>query len=325
MKVIKLNNGVEMPQVGLGTFLIPDKDLINTIKSAYNLGYRQFDTAWKYKNETTINKALETNGIKREDIFITTKVSASALYYGTYHYGRSSLFNIRNFKSIDRVIEESFENLGTEYIDLFLVHYPYPNFIKLYQALEKFYKQGRIRAIGVSNFLQPHIKTLLDYCDVMPAVNQIEISPLNTQKALINFCQEQNIAVEAMSTFSHFRSVEPRTEITESEIIRPIAKKYSKSIVQIVLRWLLQQNIILIPKTWYLQHLKENLSIFDFQLTEEEMKIIDSMDQGRFLNYNPCGEQRGVPKKYRNCEAFVQWNKENPQRSFWEIITSKCR
>ena len=304
---ITLNNGVQMPQVGLGTFLIPKENISSTIGEAYRLGYRYFDTAWRYYNEKEIASALKENGIKREDIFITTKVNIDALYFWGYKPGKRGYFhNLRNFKSIKDAVEESFEHLGTDYIDLFLVHYPWRNYLKMYKVLEELYKEGRIRAIGVCSCLPPHLEALKEVSDIVPAVNQFEISPLNTQKELIKYCQERGIQVEAMSTFSHFRSNEPRIEITESPIIKPIAQKYGKSIPQIVLRWLVQQGITVIPKTWNFDHLKENISLFDFELTEEEMNIIDSMDKGKFLNYNPYlpTAKKGLPKKYLEWSGF---------------------
>lgn len=298
-KTITLNNGVEMPQVGLGTFLIPKENLSRTIAEAYEMGYRQFDTAWRYHNEADIAKALKENGINRDDVFITTKVNVDALYRQNYKYGYHSIFNIRNFKSIKSAIEESFTNLGTDYVDLFLVHWPFPMYLKMYEELTKLYHQGRIRAIGVCSFLPCHIDSLKEVSDVVPAVNQFEISPLNSQKALIKYCQRNEIAVEAMSTFSHFRSIEPRNEILENDVIRTIAEKHNKSIAQIVLKWLIQQNVIIIPKTWDFSHLRENISLFDFELTKEEMEIMDSLDEGRFLNYNPYVTINYVPRKYR--------------------------
>lgn len=303
MNSIKLNNGIEMPQIGLGTFLIPQEEISHTLGRAYELGYRQFDTAWRYRNEGAIAQALKDNGIKREDVFITTKVNADALYYFGYKYGKHSIFNVRNFKSIRRAVEESFEHLGTDYIDLFLVHWPWPMFLKMYEVLTELYKAGRIRAIGVCSFLPPHLEALKTVSDVVPAVNQFEISPLNTQKQLIQYCQERGIAVEAMSTFSHFRSNTPRIEITENPVIKKIAIAKGKSVVQVVLRWLYQQKIIIIPKTWIDEHLKENINILDFELTPEEMATIDSLDQGNFLNYNPYSILHTLPKKYR-----MGWN-----------------
>lgn len=298
MKTILLNNGVSMPQIGLGTFLIPQENISRTIARAYELGYRQFDTAWRYRNEAAIARALKENGIKREDVFITTKVNADALYWFGYWYGKHRVFNVRNFKSIRQAVEESFQNLGGGYIDLFLVHWPWPMYLKMYEVLTELYKEGRIRAIGVCSCLPPHIEALKSVSDVIPAVNQFEISPLNTQKRLIKYCQERGIAVEAMSTFSHFRSNEPRTEIIENPMIKRIAENKGKSVVQVVLRWLLQQNIIVIPKSLIDEHLQENIDIMDFELSNEEMEIIDSLDQGNFLNYNPYSILHTLPKKY---------------------------
>ena len=311
-----------MPQVGLGTFLIPKDKLSETIGQAFQLGYRQFDTAWRYHNETDICKALKENGIKREEVFITTKVNADALYRKDYQYGLHRFLNVRNSKSVHDVIMESFDNLGTDYIDLFLIHWPWPIARKMWKELSTLYREGRIKAIGVSNFLQPHIEALMEESDVVPAVNQFEISPLNTNKPLISYCKEHGIAVEAMSTFSHYRSVEPRKEILESDVIRPIAERYHKSIAQVVLRWLVQQDIIIIPKTWEVIHLKENISLFDFTLTDEEMKVIDGMDKGMFLNYNPLCAQEGLPKKYRKWEGFSKWNQYHQPHGIRKLLSN---
>lgn len=313
METIILNNGVEMPKLGLGTFLIPEDKLEETIVNAYNMGYRKFDTAWRYHNEKQIADILKKHGIKREDVFITTKINIDALYYGGFKGGVKSLTNVR-CRSIAQAIEESFENLQTDYIDLFLVHYPYKNFRKLWKGLEKYYRNGKIRAIGVSSFLQPHLRAIEDISDITPAVNQIEISPLNTQKELIDYCQQRNIAVEAMSTFSHFRSNEPRLEIIENPVIQSIAEQHNKSTVQIVLRWLLQQNVSVIPKTWNKEWLLENISVFDFSLNDEEMKMIDALDQGRCLNYNSYTATRGLPIKYKNLDFFYDEKKVDAYR-----------
>lgn len=296
-----------MPQVGLGTFLIPKDRLSDTIKTAYDLGYRQFDTAWRYYNETDIADALKKHGIKREDVFLSTKINVDAFYYFGYGYGWRHLLNWRNFKSYRKIVQESFDNLRTDYVDLFLVHHPWHNFLEMYDVLTEFYKKGKIRAIGVSSFLPSHIEALKEVSDVVPAVNQFEISPLNTQKPLIKYCQDKGIAVQAMSTFSHFRSNEPRREILESDVIKPIATRHGKSVAQVVLRWLIQQNIIVIPKTWDASHLKENISVFDFELSPEEMAAIDSLDQGRYLNYDPTMTVKYVPDQYRHFDDILNY------------------
>lgn len=177
--------------------------------------------------------------------------------------------------------------LHVDYIDLFLVHWPWPMMGKMYKELEYFYLKGKIKAIGVSSFNEAHIETLTEFSKIRPAINQIEISPLNTQKKLIKFCQDRGIAVQAMSTFSHFKSNKPRTEIFTNDILKQIALSHNKSVVQIVLRWLIQQDIIVIPKSRNYNHIKDNISIFDFSLTSDEMEMIDSLNQGKSLNYNP--------------------------------------
>lgn len=305
MLTLKLNNGVEIPQIGLGTFLIPKEKLSSVIAQAYELGYRQFDTAWRYNNEKEIGKVLKQNGIKREDVFITTKVNRDAFYVCPYRTGKGKILNIRNFKSVKKVILESFENLGTDYIDLFLVHWPYPMDLsmRMYEELTKFYHEGRIRAIGVCSSLPPVFEAYKDVSDVIPAVNQFEISPLNTQKQLIKYCHDKGIAVQAMSTFSHFRSNEPRKEILDNEKIRPIAELHGKTVAQVVLRWLIQQQIAIIPKTWNPDFMKQNIDIEEFVLSEEEMKTIDSLDKGKFLNYDPYRWLGSIPQQYRQS-----WN-----------------
>lgn len=308
MKELILNNGVKMPQVGLGTFLIPKDNLSRTIAAAYEMGYRQFDTAWRYHNEADIAKALKENGINREDVFITTKINRDAFYLNNYRVGKKRFLNIPNFRSVKSVIQESFDNLGTDYVDLFLIHWPYPMDLvqKQYAEMTKFYKEGRIRAIGVCSSLPPHFDAYREVSDVVPAVNQFEISPLNTQKQLIKYCQDKGVVVTAMSTFSHFRSTNPRPEIIENPSICSIANKYNKSCVQIVLRWLIQQGIAIIPKTWNLRHLEENISLFDFELTEEEMLTIDSLDKGQFLNYNPYATWNLMQKRFRAWQGFEE-------------------
>ncbi len=301
MNKIVLNNGVEIPQQGFGTYLIPKEKLSETIGKAYELGYRQFDTAWRYGNEKEIAQALKDNGIKREDVFITSKFNITGSYK-SYNF-HNKLYSIK-FRSIESVIEQSFRDLDTDYIDLYLMHFPYPMYKKIWDVMSKFYNDGRIRAIGVCSFLPPHLEALKEYSDIVPAVNQFEISPLNTQKNLIKYCQDRGIAVEAMSTFSHYRNVEPRKEILENELLLSIAKKCNKSVVQVVLRWMLQQNIILIPKTWYFPHMFDNINILDFELSEEDMKAIDSLDEGVFKNYNPYKSKQGFELFWKNWKGY---------------------
>lgn len=303
MNQLTLNNGILMPQEGLGTYLIPENLLDRTIAKAYEIGYRKFDTAWKYQNEADITRSLKKNGIKREDVFITTKVNADALYIWGMQYGKHSIFNIPR-RTVRQAIELSFKNLGVDYIDLFLVHWPWPMYLKMYSELAKLYEQGRIRAIGVCSCLPPHLESLKEVSDVVPAVNQFEISPLNAQRELVEYCKTSGIVPEAMSTFSHFRSNQPRKEIFENEVLNAIAERHKKSVAQVVLRWMIQQGISIIPKTWNEGHLKENFEIFDFTLTCSEMNEIFSLDEGKFLNYDPYRALKNLPKKYRGWKGF---------------------
>lgn len=304
MQKIILNNGVEMPQHGFGTYMIPRDQLSRVIGQAYELGYRQFDTAWRYYNEKEIAQALKDNGIKRENIFITSKFNADSVCKYGYHSSKLSFINSLRTRDIKSAIQESFDSLGTDYIDLYLIHWPYTFWKEIWKEMEGFYKEGRIRAIGVCSFLPPHLEAIKSISDIVPAVNQFEISPLNTQKELIKYCKDRGIAVTAMSTFSHFRSVEPRKELMEHELLLPIAKKYNKSVVQVVFKWLLQQDVMIIPKTWDYAHIKENISLYDFELTEEEMTVIDGIDKGHFLNYNPYSAVKGYGKFFKAWGGF---------------------
>lgn len=301
MPFVTLNNGFEIPILGFGTAFIDKKMLDSIINCAINNEFRFFDTAWKYKNEKNLGHILRKSGLKREDYYISTKISADSLYLQPFQYGKRGIFNIRNFKSIKKAIHESFKNLDTEYIDIFFIHWPWPMYLQMYETLTEYYHDGKIKAIGVCHFTEDHLNSLKEISDVIPAVNQIELSPLNTQKNLVEFCKSRGIIVQAVSTFSHYRSNEPRMEIINNRLLKNIASRYNKSVVQIVLKWLTQQNIIATVKSQNSQHIKENISIFDFELSKEEMDIIDSLDQGTCLNYNPYLPiiLKSVPKKYR--------------------------
>lgn len=305
MKGIILNNGVEMPQHGYGTYMIPREKLSWAIRTAYEMGYRLFDTAWRYYNEGAIADALKENGIKREDVFITSKFNADSVCKFGYHSAKLSVLNRLRKETIHNAIEESFKNLRTDYIDLYLIHWPYDFWKDIWEEMLKFYEQGRFRAIGVCSFLPPQIEALKSISDIVPAVNQFEISPLNTQKELIKWCKARGIAVESMSTFSHFRSVEPRLELMNHEKLLPLAEKYGKSVVQVVFKWLLQQDVIIIPKTWDYNHMLENISLWDFTISDEDMAIIDSIDKGHFLNYDPYTAKKGYKKYFKRWQGFT--------------------
>lgn len=284
---IHLNNGVEMPQVGLGLYKHFMPQLAQTLRTAYDLGYRNFDTARHYYNEGDLAQALKETGIRREDVFITTKFMAHDMYWCGWHAdGKRRVLNMLRRRSIRGAAELSFRGLDTDYIDLMLVHWPWPQFRDIYKHLASLMKEGRVRAIGVCSFLQPHLEALMESCDIVPAVNQFEISPLNTQKPLIAFCQSHGIAVEAMATFSHYRSREPRAEILQHQTLEAIAQAHNVTPAQVVLRWLVQQGIAIIPSSKSAEHLRQNIDLFGWSLTADEMARIDALDQGRWLNYD---------------------------------------
>lgn len=283
---ITLNNGVKMPQIGLGTYRHFLPQLEKTVALAWELGYRNIDTSWDYKNERDLATAFKSCRIPREEIFVTTKLDADPLYWAGWHQGKRKILNLLRRRTIKQAIEISFKNLGFEYIDLMLVHWPWPQFRAMYDALADYMQQGRIRAIGVSSFQIPHLQALAQSSDIVPAVNQFEISPLNHQQGLIDYCQSKNIVVEAMSTFSHFRSRESRAEILANKTIEEIAAKHGKTSAQTVLRWLVQQGIIIIPSSKSPVHLRENIELWDFSLDKKEMESINSLDRGKWLNYD---------------------------------------
>lgn len=255
-----LNNGVKMPWLGLGVYKSKEgEEVENAVKTALKIGYRSIDTAALYENERGVGKAIRDSGIPREEIFVTTKVWND-------RHGYDSTLN---------AFEESRKKLGLEYIDLYLIHWPVPEkFKETWRALEKLYRDGLVRAIGVSNFQIHHLEELMESCEVKPAVNQVEFHPLLTQKKLLVFCKEHNIQMEAWAPLM-------RGGVLDAPIIKKIAEKYGKTPAQVVLRWDLQHGVVTIPKSVREERIKENSDIFDFQLTSEEMGQIDSLNQDK--------------------------------------------
>lgn len=275
---ILLNNGVEMPLVGLGTWALPNNDLKNIIKSAYEIGYRKLDTAVKYNNEQYIGEALRQLEIPRQKIFITTKLYGRNLY----NFGRDYRRHIHiQTKSIRKAFEESCKRLGTDYIDLYLIHWPYPEFIKFYLEIEKLYREGLIKAIGVCSFQPKHIDDLMQKATVLPAVNQFEISPYNKQEKIIDYCKAHNIQVEGFSSFGGDKKA--MLSIMDDSSLQEIANNHGKSVAQIINRWLVQQNIAILPRSRSMSHQKENIDIFDFELSPQEMQNIDNLNKDVFV------------------------------------------
>lgn len=282
MEYKTLNNGVKMPAVGFGTAALPVDEIDSIIRSAYEAGYRMFDTAWHYYNEKKIGNALEGLNISRDEIFITNKLHADNLYLGR---------PFRRFQIPVRSIRKAFENtlskLKTDYLDLYLIHWPFQNYEHLWEEIVKLHERGLIKAIGVCSFEPEHLERLKQVSGIVPAVDQFEISPLNTRKPLIEYCKKNGIQVEAFSAFGVGRNKDVVPDIMSDETLAGIAKAHEKTIAQIILRWLVQQDIIVIPRSKNPVRQKENISVFDFELSEEEMGIIDGMNMNHFVYGNP--------------------------------------
>ncbi|GAB6890773.1 aldo/keto reductase [Geobacillus sp. FSL K6-0789] len=261
-----LHNGVKMPWVGLGVYKVKEgEEVKSTVRTALEIGYRHIDTAAFYENEEGVGQAIRESGIPREQVFVTTKVWNTDQGYET------------TLKAFDA----SLKKLGFDYVDLYLVHWPVKGKYKeTYKALEKLYKDGYVRAIGVSNFQIHHLQDVLADCEIKPMVNQVEYHPRLTQKELLTFCRENGIQLEAWSPLM-------RGEILTEPTIVEIGKKYGKTPAQVVLRWDLQHGVVTIPKSVTPARIKENADIFDFSLTDEEMKQIDALNLNKRVGPDP--------------------------------------
>jgi len=281
MTDILLNNGILMPMVGLGTFPMKGNELNSVFLKAISLGYRSFDTAWLYKNEIEIGEAIQQASVLRSNIWLTSKVHIDDCYY--FYHPRYHI-QLRK-KSVRKAYEESLRRLNTDYLDLYLIHGAWmPACFSFWKEMEELYHEGRIRAIGVSNFGINELQQLINSSSVIPAVNQIEISPYNTNKKIIAFCENHKIRVEAYSPFC--RGLLTKQLLSEP-IILEIAARKERSSAQIVLRWLIQQNIVVIPRSNKSEKLRENIHIFDFELSLEDMEKIDSLNR----NIHTTGNQ----------------------------------
>ena len=261
-----LNNGLEMPWLGFGVYLINDgQEVEKSVCAALETGYRSIDTAAVYKNERGVGKAIRESGIPRKDIFLTTKVWNS---------------DMREEHTLE-AFEESLEKLGTDYVDLYLVHWPVEDFYKkTWKDMEKIYQSGRAKAIGVSNFLIHHLEDLLSDSQIEPAVNQIEFHPFLVQPKLLQFCRDHGIQVEAWSPLM-------RGKIIHESCVQAIAEKHNRTPAQIILRWDLQHRVVTIPKSVHRERIVENSKIFDFELSEADMKEIDSLDINKRVGPDP--------------------------------------
>ncbi len=253
----KLNNGIKIPRIGLGTWDLRGRDAYQAILWSLDLGYRLIDTASLYENENKIGEALKDADIPREEIFLTTKVWNSEQGYN----------NTLN------AFEKSLKRLRVDYIDLYLIHWPVSGLRNdTWKVLEEIYKSEKTRAIGVSNFTIRHLKELLEISDTIPTINQIEFSPFLFQKELMDYCQSNKIVVEAYTPLTRGRKF-------SDDVIRVLAQKYNKTPAQILIRWGLQHDVIEIPKSGSQQHLRENIKIFDFTLNYDDMSQLDKLNE----------------------------------------------
>ncbi|MBY9079217.1 aldo/keto reductase [Paenibacillus sp. HN-1] len=265
-----LHNGIEMPRMGLGVFQVEEgRELIEAVKSAIKNGYRSIDTAAVYANESGvgqgIREALEAGGLSREDLFVTSKVWNADLGY----------------EETLSAYDASLERLGLEYLDLYLIHWPVAGKYKdAWRALEKLYREGRVRAIGVSNFQVYHLEDLLADAEVKPMVNQVEFHPYLTQTELLRYTREQCIQLEAWAPLM-------QGGLLEQPVLKEIASAYGKTVPQIILRWDLQHGVITIPKSTKEHRIAENASVFDFELSLEDMARIDALNQDLRVGPDP--------------------------------------
>ena len=263
---IELSNGVSMPYLGLGVFQVDDgKEVIQAVKHALSAGYRHIDTASLYGNERGVGQAVAGSGIPRREIFVTSKVWNSD----------------QGYNSTLRAFEKSMKLLGFEYLDLYLVHWPVKGkYIETWKALEYLYTEGRIRAIGVSNFLRHHLEDLIKHCTTIPMVNQMEFHPRLIQQNLIDYCFSHRIQYEAWSPLM-------QGKIFNIRELQALASKYGKDIAQIVLRWNLQKGVVTIPKSVNQERIISNAQIFDFEILTEDMLAIDSLDKHQRVGADP--------------------------------------
>jgi 2,5-diketo-D-gluconate reductase A len=266
---IMLNNGQKIPQFGFGVFLVKPAETTEAVMSALDAGYRHIDTAQMYANEKEVGEAIAKSGIDRANLFVTTKLNNDA----------------HRPDDARRAFDESLAALGSDYVDLFLIHWPLPtryggDFVSTWETLQEFYRDGRARSIGTSNFLAHHLRRLHTECEIPPAVNQIEVNPYLTQDELRQFCAEHQIAVEAWSPLARSRAISDPT-------ITSIARRVGKTPAQVILRWHIERGDIVFPKSVQPERIRENIDIFDFELSGEDVEAISALNRNERTGPDP--------------------------------------
>lgn len=293
MEYVKLNNGVEMPLISFGVYQIPKEDTKRCVLDAIKSGYRGIDTAQSYFNESEVGDAIVECGVPREELFITTKVWID-------HYG---------YEECKASVEESLRKLKTDYLDLCLLHQPFSDYYGAYRALEELYVEGKIKAIGVSNFYPDR---LTDICmfdrKVIPAVNQVEVNPYNAQWFAQENMEKYGVKMEAWAPFG-----EGRNNLFTNETLVSIGKKYNKSSAQVMLRWLIQRGVIVACKSTHIERMQENINVFDFELTEEDMNSIKTLDTSNslFFSHNDPNMVEWFDKIVKERRVNEDCRKEN--------------
>lgn len=268
MDYITLNNGLKMPQLGFGVWQVSDEQATPVVKKALEVGYRSIDTAMIYGNEKGVGRAIKESNVPREELFITTKV------WNADHGYENTL----------KAFDASLERLGLDYIDLYLIHWPtpkYDQYVDTYKAMEKIYKDGRAKAIGVCNFDIEHLERLLNECEVVPVVNQVERHPYFQQRELQDFCEKHHIILEAYSPLMNGK------DVLNDSVVKEIAKAHGKTAAQVILRWHLQTGVITIPKSVTPSRIEENFDVFDFELTAEDMEKMTALDRNLLIGAVP--------------------------------------
>ncbi len=265
MNTVTLNNGVVMPQIGYGVYQVSPAECERCVSDALSVGYRMIDTAQAYHNEEGVGAAVKKSGIARDELFLVSKVWIS-------NYG---------FDKAKASIDESLRKLGTDYIDLMLLHQPFCDRYGAYRALESAYKEGKVRAIGVSNFYPDHFIDLASNVEIVPAVNQVETHVFDQQIEAQGYMKEFGTHMMAWAPLA-----EGRNNFFTNPVLEAIGKKYGKSVAQVALRWLIQRDVIIIPKSVHVERMQQNLDIFDFELSQEDMTAIAALDTKQSLFFN---------------------------------------
>lgn len=258
MEYITLNNGLKMPVLGYGVYQVSKEECQQCVMDALKVGYRSIDTAQSYFNEEQVGSAIVKSGVPREDIFLTTKVWIE-------HYG---------YEETLASVKESMEKLQTNYLDLLLLHQPFADIYGAYRALEELYEAGKVKAIGISNLYPDRMIDIASFSKIKPMVNQVEVHPLHQQEEAKQWMNKYNIQIEAWAPFG-----EGRGDIFSNPVLAKIGEKYGKSVAQVILRWHIQRGVVVIPKTTHIERMKENFNVFDFTLSQEDMKLIADLDK----------------------------------------------